>query len=84
MPQITDADRQAAQALRVLLADLSGFWFKADDESPLCAALARHRIDAERKVGRKWKAVEERIYGPNIRLVRKAPAANAGETPAAA
>lgn len=44
---ITDADREAAKALRVILADISGYWHKPGDDSPLCQALAQHREAAE-------------------------------------
>lgn len=47
MPAITDADRRAAQELRVILADICGFWHQLGDDSPLCLALAKHRQDAE-------------------------------------
>lgn len=50
MPAITDADRLAAQNLRVILADVCGFWHQLDDESPLCQALARHRQEAEARL----------------------------------
>lgn len=44
---ITASDRQAAEELRALLADLSGFWHVAGDDGPLCQALARHRAESE-------------------------------------
>lgn len=47
---ITDADREAAQSLRIELADLSGFWHSPGDDGPLCASLARHRIEAEARI----------------------------------
>lgn len=47
MSVVTDADRKAAEDLRELLADLSGFWFCPGDTGPLCAALARHRETSE-------------------------------------
>ena len=50
MHAITDADRQAAKALREILADISGFWHRGGDDSPLCEALARHRVEAERRL----------------------------------
>lgn len=50
MQRITDADREAARALRETLAEASGFWFRHGDDGPLCAALARHRADAERRL----------------------------------
>lgn len=50
MVTITDADRQAAQNLRIILADISGFWHQVGDDSPLCLALARHRREAERRL----------------------------------
>lgn len=46
---ITDADREAANALRVALADICGFWHSPVDDGPICQALARHRIEAERR-----------------------------------
>lgn len=60
MPEITDADREAAVALRVILADISGFWFQGDDDSPLCAALARHRAEAEQRIVAKLGVLEPR------------------------
>lgn len=53
MSRITDADRQAAQELRVILADISGFWHQPGDDSPLCLALARHRQAAEQRLSDK-------------------------------
>lgn len=50
MPAITDADRRAAQDLRVILADICGFWHQPGDDSPLCLALAKHRQDAEARL----------------------------------
>lgn len=47
MTRITDADRAAAQELRVILADICGFWHQPGDNSPICLALARHRQAAE-------------------------------------
>ena len=47
MNAVTDVDRKAAEDLRELLADISGFWFKPGDLGPLCAALARHREQCE-------------------------------------
>lgn len=91
MPQITDADREAAQSLRVALADLSGFWFKADDDSALCAALAQHRIDAEQELALSLKPIDDHVFGPKTErrkkaglLLRGASAANAEGTSAAA
>lgn len=46
---ITAADREAARVLRDVLADASGFWHNCADDSALCLALARHRIEAEAK-----------------------------------
>lgn len=90
-PEITGADRAAAQALRIVLADLSGFWFKADDDSALCAALARHRIETEQRLGRSLKPIDDRIFGPKLELLarpglllRGPSAANADGTSAAA
>jgi hypothetical protein len=53
MTRITDADRHAAQELRVILADISGFWHVPGDEGPLCLALARHRQAAEARLADK-------------------------------
>jgi hypothetical protein len=50
MLRITDADREAAKALREVLADASGFWHHGSDEGVLCRALARHRIEAEERL----------------------------------
>lgn len=50
MTRITDADRHAAQELRVILADISGFWHLPGEESPLLLALARHRQAAEQQM----------------------------------
>jgi hypothetical protein len=47
---ITDADREAANALRVILADICGFWHSPGDDSPLCQALAQHREAAEARL----------------------------------
>jgi hypothetical protein len=53
MTRITDADRQAAHDLRVILADICGFWHPVGDESPLCVALAEHRRAAEQRLADK-------------------------------
>lgn len=50
MNGITAADREAAKQLCESLADISGFWYQADDDGPLCQALARHRIEAEHRL----------------------------------
>ena len=50
MSAVTDVDRKAAEELRAILADLSGFWFCPGDTGPLCAALARHRETSELKL----------------------------------
>lgn len=50
MHAVTDADREAAEELRILLADVSGFWHTHGDTGPICMALARHRELAERRV----------------------------------
>lgn len=50
MSAVTDADREAAEELRILLADKSGFWHLAGDAGPICRALAQHRELAERRV----------------------------------
>lgn len=50
MSEVTEADRDAARALREILADISGFWYRIEDDGPLCAALARHRAEAEQRL----------------------------------
>jgi hypothetical protein len=50
MSAVTDVDRKAAEELRAILADLSGFWFNPGDTGPLCTALARHRETSELKL----------------------------------
>lgn len=52
MDHITESDRQAARALREVLGDISGFWHRVDDLSPLCKALAQHRIAAQQDIMR--------------------------------
>lgn len=47
MNGVTEVDRKAAEELRAILADMSGFWFEPGDTGPLCAALARHREACE-------------------------------------
>ncbi len=71
MITITDADREAAKLLRDVLADVSGFWHKVDDDSALCLALARHRSKAEKhmlaqsiRAQRRQKRAEDR-FGPS-------------------
>ena len=63
MAKVTDADREAAQALRVVLADASGFWHRFDDDSPLCQALVRHRLETERRLAEEVRR-EVRILRP--------------------
>lgn len=53
MNAITDADREAARILREALADISGFWHLPGDDSPIVAALARHRSEAEQRLADK-------------------------------
>jgi hypothetical protein len=50
MYAVTDADRKAAEELRVLLADVSGFWHVPGDMGPICVAMARHREASERQL----------------------------------
>jgi hypothetical protein len=59
---IIDADREAANRLRVILADISGFWHKPGDDSPLCLALAQHRIETEN------------LFADKLRVIVSAPA----------
>lgn len=50
MGEITDADREAAKQLRVILADVCGFWHNSGDEGALCLAFASHRIETESRM----------------------------------
>jgi len=50
MHVVTQADREAARALRESLADVSGFWYRVDDDGPLCQALASHRLQGEQRL----------------------------------
>jgi len=50
MHAVEDMDREAAEELRILLADISGFWHRPGDTGPICAALARHRHLAEQRL----------------------------------
>ncbi|MCW1429699.1 hypothetical protein [Novosphingobium sp. JCM 18896] len=50
MQVVTPADREAALALREALADISGFWYRLDDDGPLCQAIARHRVQTEQRL----------------------------------
>ncbi|MEJ5977982.1 hypothetical protein WG901_15130 [Novosphingobium sp. PS1R-30] len=52
MQVVTTADREAALALREALADISGFWYRLDDDGPLCQAIARHRVQTEQRLVR--------------------------------
>lgn len=56
--QIIDADREAAETLRVLLADICGFWHVPGDEGPLTIALARHRIAAEQRTAERLRSIK--------------------------
>lgn len=72
MNVVTDADRVAAEELRALLADVSGFWHVPGDDGPLCLALARHRERSElqllERMGRQaaWSATTERLTVSSI------------------
>lgn len=57
MLEITDGDRKAAEELRVVLADISGFWHIPGDEGPICTALARYRIECEQQLLDKIKPI---------------------------
>ena len=50
MHGITDDDRKAAEELRAMLADISGFWHRPGDDGPLCVALARYRAECEQRL----------------------------------
>jgi hypothetical protein len=57
----TDYDRQAAEELRVTLANLTGFWHKPGDDGPICQALSRFREECERRLLDKllpWTGIE--------------------------
>lgn len=69
---ITDADRDAANALRAVLADISGFWHNPGDDSPLCQALARHRLDAEQRLPEKLAVAAVRAAPPPVREATRA------------
>jgi hypothetical protein len=56
MQTVTDIDREAAAALREAIAELSGFWIRPGDDNALCQALARHRSEAEARLGEKRAA----------------------------
>ncbi len=62
---ITDADRKAANDLRVILADICGFWHKLGDDSPLCLALSRHRVEAEQRTAEKLAPITKVIATPH-------------------
>jgi len=89
---IIDADREAAKALRAILADICGFWHKPGDDSPLCLARARHRVEAEQRTAEKLapialtmaaprKAFEIDRPDPRPRRPRRLAAQQLGETP---
>lgn len=61
---ITEADREAANALRAILADICGFWHSPGDDSPLCLALARHRVEAEQRTAEKLAPITKVIAAP--------------------
>lgn len=65
---ITEADREAAQLLRDVLADISGFWHKVDDDSALCIALAHHRSKAEKRMLAQTIRAERCGKGPDDRF----------------
>lgn len=65
MPEITDADRKAAQELRIVLADVSGYWHRGGDDSPLCIALAQHRIAAEQSLMEKIVPLRSNLGNPS-------------------
>lgn len=80
MLDITEADRAAARKLREVLADISGFWHRIDDDGPLSTALARHRTEAEQRLigkltplgssaERQRSNTEEHKAGPRIHAV---------------
>lgn len=62
MHAVTDADREAAEELRVLLADASGFWHTHGDTGPICMALARHRELAEQRLLEKMEQAAPRPW----------------------
>lgn len=60
MIAITEADRKAAEELRAVLADVSGFWHLPGDNGPLCVALAQHRERTELQLLRRMSGTELR------------------------
>jgi hypothetical protein len=80
---ITDADREAANALRVALADICGFWHSPGDDSPICQSLARHRIEAERRTAEQLKPIVAPVLGARNARDFVSGAMTAGERPRA-
>lgn len=75
MVAIKDVDRKNAEELRILLAELTGFWHMPGDQGPLCLALARHREQAERRI------LENLQFANADAGAAIAPAAKARRTP---
>jgi hypothetical protein len=73
MHRITDADREAANALREILADVSGFWHNGGDESALCRALARHRAEAEERLMEKLTPMIKTAFAKKDGRARAVP-----------
>ena len=76
MDHITEADRTAARALREVLGDISGFWHRVDDLSPLCQALAQHRIAAQQDIMRHLMPAMTMSGGPPSSGLRAKMAGN--------
>jgi hypothetical protein len=77
MHTVTDADREAAEELRGLLADASGFWHAPGDAGPLCTALARHRERCERELLARMELLAARKASPPMAVaLLPAPAPN--------
>lgn len=66
---ITDADREAERALRIKLAEISGFWHNPGDEGVLCMALAQHRLEAERRLVEKLLPLFEAEIAKNGEVI---------------
>ena len=81
MDAVTDADRKAAEELRAILADLSGFWHAPGDTGPICAALTRHRMESELRLLEKISLSSVRTVAPvdRIQVGAETPAAAANE-----
>ncbi|MBB4858906.1 hypothetical protein HNO88_002232 [Novosphingobium chloroacetimidivorans] len=81
MHAVTDADREAAEELRVLLAEVSGFWHTHGDTGPICMALARHRELAERRLLENMEQPAQRPSVISVLQPAREPAVGVREAP---